>query len=109
MPPWNKPSAPGTRASGHMSQPDHPTLFHSLDVNGDGLSDFVRMIRSDDTLLVQSLVSLGAQGWKESVSSVALASGSQVEKSFGALDWYGLDVDGDGRADIVNFASSKAG
>ncbi|MCW5600039.1 FG-GAP-like repeat-containing protein [Nitrosomonas sp.] len=79
------------------------------DVNGDGLSDVVRLIKKDDTFIVQSLLSLpsyGDQYWKNQTNTVQIPSGDTTQKSFGNREWYIIDVNGDGLADVVNFSRS---
>lgn len=74
------------------------------DVNGDGLSDLVRLINTDNTFAVQSLESLGAHSWKDTVDTVLLPVAGTAGKFFGAQEFYDVDVDGDGLSDFVLFA-----
>ena len=79
------------------------------DVNGDGLSDLVRLINADNSFVVQSLASLGAHRWTDTIDPVLLPSGSTAPRFFGAQEFYAIDVDGDGLSDFLFLAPDDTG
>lgn len=82
-----------------------PMAWRAVDANGDGVTDLVRLIRSNDGAMVHALESLGPAGWNNLTSPITL---SNLE-GLGGVAWHALDIDNDGAADWLKADDSTAG
>ncbi len=93
---------------------DHtsPSDWHSADVDGDGRTDLVALewSRGDyhpEGLYVRTLLANGVGGWRQAPLRGPFAP-PPATYSFDTRNWGTLDVDGDGRTDLVHLVTSRA-
>lgn len=82
--------------------------WHTTDINGDGLSDFVRQLATPaGRFVVHTLLSNGNGSFTPIAQSGQLPSQSVVPNTAGTLDWQVVDANSDGLADFVQLAKEQ--
>jgi hypothetical protein len=76
-----------------------PLAWRAADVNGDGVTDLVRALRSSTGQQVHALESLGGADWHNTLSPLTV---NVPLEGFGGNRWQLLDVNGDGAADWLH-------
>ena len=83
--------------------------WRPMDVNGDGRADLVKVDRDGDALKVETLLATGDGDWRPALPLVS--AGDDTWKGIPAFDtsnWRPMDVNGDGKADLVHLAVKPA-
>ena len=80
---------------------DSDLPWHVVDANGDGIADLVRQLPFNSGVLVETLLGLGNGQFVAKVSFPALPDMFVLPLTPGTVDWYAIDVNGDGLTDLI--------